>query len=187
MSKMKIDFKEILISAGALAIIAGGVTAALAGTNALTESKIAQMNEEAATKARMQVIDADSFEKQTLTDNGQEITYYEAVKDGQVVGYVFSVSSQGKSSGLVVMTGISTEGAITGVAITEENETAGYVDKVKKGGLLDRIKEAGTAGELHLGDNVDGVSQATKTSKGVVAGANQAVTYYTTYLKGGQK
>jgi len=182
----KLNIKEILISACALALIAAVTTAALAGTNALTHDRIAEINEAAANEARMQVMPADSFEKKTLDIEGKTVEYYEAVKDGDVIGFVFSVSVTGKSSGLVVMTGISTDGKITGVAVTEDNETAGYVDKVKKGGLLDRIVEAGAERPLEPGQDVDVVSQATKTSKGVISGVNQAIAYYNGYLKGGQ-
>ena len=38
-----------------------------------------------------------------------------------------------------------------------------------------------------LGETVDGVSQATKTSRGLVSGVNLAVHYYETYLKGGDQ
>ena len=55
--------KDILVSAGALMVIAGVVTAALAGTNALTEGVIARRAEETENAARRQVIDADSFER----------------------------------------------------------------------------------------------------------------------------
>lgn len=88
------------------------------------------------------------------------------------MGYVFTASVTGKSAGLVVMTGITAEGTISGVKVTEENETAGYVDKVTKGGLLDAFSGKNAA-PLTLGKDVDGVSQATKTSKGITDGVNQ--------------
>ena len=116
------------------------VTAALAGTNALTEGVIARRAEETENAARRQVIDADSFEKATLTDEGEEVVYYLAQKDGATVGYVFTTVTTGKSSGLTVMTGLDTAGTVTGVQVTADNETAGYVDKVVNGGLLDAMK-----------------------------------------------
>lgn len=169
---MKGTLKTILTSAGALTIIAAVATAALAGTNALTADKIAQNNEATATAARRTVIDADEFAAHTLQADGGEITYYAAQKDGETVGYVFSVTSSGKSSGLVVMTGVDTNGAVTGVAITEDSETAGYVDKVTDGGLLTAL-----VGQTDT-DKVDAVSQATKTSKGVLKGVQKALDYY---------
>ena len=67
-SKSYRNIRDILISSVSLAVIAGVVTAALAGTDALTKNTIAQRNEQAETEARLQVIEAESFEKQALTD-----------------------------------------------------------------------------------------------------------------------
>ena len=185
---MKNNGKDILVSAAALTIIGAVVTAALAGTTLRTKHTRQPRSDEAATAARRQVIQADSFEKQMKMYGDQQtskfLTYYIAVKDGQTVGYVFTAAATGKSAGLTVMTGISREGVITGVAITEENETAGYVDKVTKGGLLAAFSGKDAA-PLTPGTEVDGVSQATKTSKGITDGVNQAIAYYEDVTKGG--
>lgn len=181
---MKSKLRDIAVSALALAVIGGMVTAALAATNELTKGTIAQRSAETEDAARRQVIDADSFDQAALSLDGEEVTYYVAVRDGETAGYVFTASVTGKSAGLVVMTGISADGSITGVAVTEENETAGYVDKVIEGGLLDRLtgRQAQT---LTLGEDVDGVSQATRTSRGIVDGVNQAIDWYNQLTKGG--
>lgn len=166
MNKMK----EILISALTLTVIAVVVTGALAATNALTAGTIAARTEETENAARSEVMDADDFIKKTQDD----FTYYVAVKNGAEIGFVFTTVSTGKSSGLTVMVGISNVGNITGVKITADNETAGYVDKIVKGGLLDSFKGK-PAKQMALGTNVDAVSQATKTSKGVLAAVNKAI------------
>lgn len=172
-------FKEILISALALTLIAGCVTAALAGTNALTAGVIADRTAETENAARRQVIEADSFEEQS----GGDFVYHTAIKDGQTVGYVFTTQATGKSSGLTVMTGISADGIVTGVIITADNETAGYVDKLNKAGYTDQF--VGKPAEyFDFGEDVDAVSQATKTSKGVAAAVNLAVERYQQAVKG---
>lgn len=181
---MKKNARDIAVSALSLAVIGGVVAAALAGTNLLTRDTIAARSEAAATAARRQVIDADTFDKAILSDGDKEIVYYVAEKDGAVAGYVFTATVTGKSAGLVIMTGITAQGTVSGVTITEENETAGYVNKVKGAGLLDRLTGR-EAAPLAFGTDIDGVSQATKTSKGVVEGVNQAITYYHTLTKGG--
>ena len=77
------------------------------------------------------------------------------------------------------MTGLDTAGTVTGVQVTADNETAGYVDKVKKGGLFDAFRDKETTdGGFTLGEDIDGISQATKTSRGVTEGVNKAVAYY---------
>ena len=119
--------------------------------------------------------------------DGQEVVYYTALQGGETVGYVFTVSTTGKSAGLTVMTGISADGKITGVTVTDDNETAGYVDKVRDGGLFDRFMgQEAPDGGFTLGKDIDGVSQATKTSRGVTDGVNQAVAYYQQIQKGAE-
>lgn len=176
------QLRDIVVSTLALAVIAGGVTAALAGTNALTAGTIAQRTAETENAARQQVIDADTFEKQTLEDGTE---YYTALKGGELTGYVFTVTTTGKSSGLTVMTGIGADGAITGVKVTDDNETAGYVDKVIGGGLLEAFKGK-EAQPFTIGGNVDGVSQATKTSRGIADGVTQAAALYEQITEGGE-
>ena len=173
-------FKEIFVSTITLTLIAALVTAALAGTNALTADTIAARTQEAENAARLQVMSADTFDEKT-TD---AFTYYVGVKDGQTVGMVFTTEATGKSSGLTVMTGIDTDGVITGVTVVEDNETAGYVAKVVKDGFLDRLTGV-KAETMTLGVEVDGVSQATKTSKGILAAVNEAIARFK-QVEGGQ-
>ena len=90
----------------------------------------------------------------------------------EVIGYVFTAVSTGKSAGLVVMTGVDASGTVTGVAVTEDSETAGYIAKVTDGGLFETLK-----GRQNT-DGVDTVSQATKTSKGILKGVDKALEYF---------
>lgn len=167
------NVKQILISTFALCVIAACVTGALAATNALTMGTIAARTEQIENAARSEVMQADDFEKKTQDG----FTYYVAVKDGAEVGFVFTAVGTGKSSGLTLMVGISNVGNITGVKITADNETAGYTDKVEKAGLLDGLKGK-QAKPLVLGTDVDAVSQATKTSKGVLEAVNKAIAQF---------
>lgn len=178
------NFKEILISSVTLMLIAAVVTAALAGTNALTKDTIKKQTEEAETAARMEVIEADSFVQGTVTLDGKEQVYYTAYADDAAVGYVFTTASVGKSAGLTVMTGISKSGTITGVKVTDDNETAGYVNKVEKAGFLSAFI-AKPAKEMKIDTDVDAVSQATKTSSGICKAVNQAIAAYQAIKEGG--
>ncbi len=177
------NLKEILISALALMIIAGVVTAALAGTNELTKDTIDKLTEETENAARMEVIAADSFVQGSVTVDGAEQMYYTAYADDAVVGYVFTTESVGKSAGLTVMTGISKAGTITGVKVTDDNETAGYVDKVVKAGFLAAFTGK-PAQEMTMDADVDAVSQATKTSGGICKAVNKAIAGYQAIKEG---
>ena len=67
--------------------------------------------------------DADDFDEKTVTVDGVEYTYYEA-KNG--AGYVFSGSNKGYGGAVVSMVGISSDGKVVGVKVTEaSDETPG--------------------------------------------------------------
>ncbi|MGI6264038.1 MAG: FMN-binding protein [Acutalibacteraceae bacterium] len=176
---MKSKLKSVLLAALTLTLIAGVTTAALAVTDYFTRDTIAARSEQIANEARRQVLTADAFEEATVALDGKDVTYHVGKKGGQTVGYVFSVTTSGKSAGLVIMTGVDITGQITGVAVTENSETAGYVDKVTKAGLL-----SGLVGKDST-DGVDTVSQATKTSKGVLHGVEDALAIYAAITGGG--
>lgn len=169
---MKKSVREILISAVALMVIAAVVTAALAATNLLTKDKIATLLAEKETEARSELIADADFEEATLVDNGNTVKYQVAKKDGVTIGYIFTVVSKGKSSGLTVMTGVGVDGKVIGVKITDDDETAGYVDRIIKAGFLDSM-----LGKSDV-DDVDTVSNATKTSDGVRKAVKKALEYY---------
>ncbi len=171
-------FVQCLIPALCLMLIGAAVTAALAGINLLTKDTIEAQTKEAADAARREVITADTFTDHKLVTESGTVVYQTAERDGMTVGYIFTTVTSGKSSGLTVMTGIDLNGKITGIAITEDNETAGYVDKIRKDGLLDRIVEVNDV-------TVDVTSNATRTSKGILKGVEQALSYYNQLTKGG--
>lgn len=165
--------KEIALAALALTLICAIVVAALAGTNLLTRDTIAAIELEATNAACNEVLAADSY---TLLEGAWAngiLEVYEAQNGEAICGYVVKTSTVGKSSGLVLMTGITMDGAVSGVAIIDDSETAGYIDTVTKGGLLERLRgvTANTAG-------VDGVSQATKTSDGIKDGVDLALSVF---------
>ncbi len=159
----------------ALTAICAVVVAALAGTNLLTADTIAAAQKQATNDACRTVLpDAASF---TLCEgewaDGVEEVYIGAAENSDTVGYVIKTSTNGKSSGLIVMTGIGIDGVVCGVTIVDDNETAGYVNTVTEGGLLQRL--TGISSDATA---VDGVSQATKTSGGVKNGVALALAVY---------
>ena len=169
------NVKSILGAALVLTAICAVVVAALATTKLLTADTIAAAQEQATNEACATVLPA--AETFAVLDgkwqDGVEAVYVGTAADGVAVGYVVKTSTSGKSSGLIVMTGIAADGTVNGVQVIDDNETAGYIDTVTKAGLLDRL--------LGVADNVaeiDGVSTATKTSNGIKSGVALALTVY---------
>ena len=87
----------------------------------------------------------------------------------ELVGYVVKTSTKGKSKNFVMMTGVTVDGRINNLSVVSQAETAGYVNKAASvfEGLVG--KDAQTQAE------VDAVSNATKTSNAVLAGARLAL------------
>ncbi|MBR5134852.1 MAG: FMN-binding protein [Clostridia bacterium] len=174
---MRDSIKPILIAALTLAVITAVVVAALGLTDLLTRDTIAAQSEKATNEACQAFFENATFGEAALPASGAwpegVVAVYEAKRDGAVVGYVVKTSTTGKASGLEVMTGIGIDGAVVGVSVVNDGETAGYVKSVTEGGLLDRLK--GVKGDASA---VEGVSQATKTSNGIKEGVSLALAVY---------
>lgn len=174
------NVKSIIAAVLTLTIITAAVVAALGLTDLLTKDIIAKQAADATTQACKTVMPtADEFIGMDVsalsegTSSRGVLAVYKAKKGETVCGYVVKTSTNGKSSGLEVMTGIDMNGAVVGVEVLSNGETAGYVDTVTKGGLLDRLK--GVQGSA---SSVDAVSQATKTSNGIKDGVSLALQVY---------
>lgn len=171
------NVKEILQAALTLTAIAAVVVAALAGTNILTRDAIAE-NERAATatacKAAFPAPDGSAYTYE-LAENPpavEGVTELYEVKDGEtLVGYVVKTVTKGKSRHFVMMTGVTVDGTVKSLSVVSQSETAGYVDKVKKGGLFDALLGA----NVQTQHDVDAVSNATKTSNAVKDGVELAL------------
>ena len=82
-----------------------------------------------------------------------------------------------------MMVGVDGEGGVTGVSIVKHSETSGIGTKVAENepnkagvGMLSQFEGMSAAdGTLAVGTNVDAVSGATVSSRGVTAGVNAAL------------
>lgn len=177
---MKLDAKSILLPTVILFIICVVVSAALAGTNLLTKDKIAEQQVLKAEESRKIVLEAaESFEEQ----NGGE--YYTGVAGGQTVGYVFETESKGYGGTVQVMTGISSDGDITGVVILSHAETPGLGANAEKDSFRDQFKQPAPEGGIEVvkyqtpkEGQIEAMTGATITSKAVSSAVNQAVEKY---------
>ena len=177
-------FKEIIKPSLILFIICLLTTVALAGTNLLTEQKIKQQEEENARKTQAQVLPtANVFEEKEDYVEGKN-------ENGEAVGYVFTTSAKGYGGEISVMTGVSSDGKITGVAILSHGETPGlganaakeeftkqYIGNDAENGVS-VTKNAPKEGEIVA------VTSATISSKAVTSAVNEALESYEK-IKGG--
>ncbi len=137
--KVQIDWKVVFKLGLILFVISAVAACALALTNEVTAGTIEQMNVEKNTVARQEVLpDATEFEQVPAEDVeklaveiGMEkpeelLEVFTGTNGGQVVGYTVKTGPTSGFSGEVqVLTGISTEGVISGITIIKHNETPG--------------------------------------------------------------
>ena len=189
---MKLDKPFIGKVAGTLTAICLVVAALLGCVNAITAERIAAINL-ANTEASLQAVapDADKFAALELTEkltaaasaNGAKLTEaYEVKENGARAGYAFKIVASGSQGSIEMIVGVDADGSVTGVSIVSSKETAGIGSKVMENnalpsgvGVLDQFIGMSGAGSLKVGANIDAISGATVSSKGVTRGVNAAL------------
>ena len=108
---------------------------------------------------------------------------YEAQVGGATAGYAIKVVASGSQGKIEMMVGVDGEGTVTGVSIVKNAETAGIGSKVMTNmptasgvGVLSQFEGKSAAdGLLAVGTNVDAISGATVSTRGVTNGVNAAL------------
>lgn len=192
---MKLNAKDVLKPAAILFAICVIVAAALAGTNLLTEDKIAQQAAAKAEESRKLVIPiAAYFEELDETEyppKWEGGTVYKAwyEKDAEskwVCGYVFETSAKGYGGDVKVMTGIAGIGAdyaeVTGVVILSHGETPGLGANAEKEEFRNQYQQALPKNGLEIvkyqtpaEGEIEAMTGATITSTAVTNAVNQAI------------
>ena len=103
------------------------------------------------------------------------------------MGYVFETEGKGYGGSVNVMTGISTEGSITGVVILSHGETPGLGANAEKEEFRDQYKQpvANNVGGIQVvkyqtpsEGQIEAMTGATITSTAVTNAVNQAIAEY---------
>ena len=175
---MKIEGKFILKVAGTLTAIPLVVAALLGATNALTEDKIAAINKANTEVALAAVVSSPDCEFPPIeeipqaaidaakTQSGKLTEAYRVVVNGEDAGYAFKIVAGGSQGDIEMIVGVDADLAITGISVVDAAETSGIGTKV--------VGKSG-AGSLVVKTNIDAVSGATVTTKGITKGANAAL------------
>ena len=189
--KVHMDPKYIIKLTVTLFVTCVIVAGLLGLVDNVTREKIAAINWEN-TVAAMKAVVADP-DATTFSDALQDIeapsaaaaaaggtldSVYEVQVGGANAGYAIKVVASGSQGNIEMMVGVDGEGAVTGVSIVDNAETAGIGSKVmeNQNGVLDQfIGRSAADGTLAVGTNVDAITGATVSSKGVTAGVNAAL------------
>ena len=173
------DVKTILNLALRLTVIVAAVVLMLATVNAVTKDRIAENNEKSRNEACGALI--ESYDISSLDIDYGDITHFDkssvavwrGTKDGALAGWCVEVTGKGYSSdGIGLIVGISADGkTVLGVKCVSSSETSGIGSKVTDESYLSAFADSPTDGV----SGIDGVSGATRTSRGVKDGIRDAV------------
>ncbi|MBO4468322.1 MAG: RnfABCDGE type electron transport complex subunit G [Clostridia bacterium] len=174
-------YKEIIIPTVVMICICLVITAALAGTNLLTESKIEEIKKTEQEESRSEVLKADKYDVyDDLTENEEYVAFDEA---GNTAGYIFVNNVKGYGGEVKVMTGIKVDGTISAVKVLDAtSETPGLGQNTGKADFYDRYSGLSTKKEITVvksgaskdSNSVNAVTGATISSKAVTKAVNEA-------------
>lgn len=173
MSNWNKVFKPIVV----LCVICIVITGALAATNSATAPVIAEAKAEAERLARTELLpEADDFAPVEGIEVENVSDVY-AANNG--AGYVITSTSKGYGGTITVMSAFSPDGKIKQIKITEAAETPGFGSNVTDNkSYWERYAGLDGTKQLVLGQDVDGWSGATISSKALLRAMNSAIEAY---------
>jgi electron transport complex protein RnfG len=169
-----------------LGVICLAATLVLAVTYEVTRPKIeAQLKIEEQAALKQIVPEADSFEAKSAGD----IEYFDAMKNGALVGYCIKMTGVGYGGYLRMIVGIDTKGIIKGVNVLEHQETPGLgskINEIKPGEgepyFLRQFKGK-QAQTVAVRRDIDAITGATISSKAVTDAINKTVSEFLLKVK----
>lgn len=179
----KSDIPQIIKVSIILFLITGISAFILAYANKVTKPLIDENNRIKQETAMKKVMpDAESFEENTgfiAEENAVVKKVYDAKAGGETVGYAVLSEPMGYNGAISMVVGISSDGVVTGLDITNQTETAGLGANCTNPEFTGKF-EGKTAGievvKKTPGENqIDAMTSATITSKAVTGGVNAAI------------
>lgn len=139
--------------------------------------------------------DAESFELVEVDiEEGSIINEVnKGLKGNEIIGYAIKVSPKGFGGLIQLMVGIGVDGKLGGIKVLSHAETPGLGANATNPEFSGQYKDKETASELVVvktgaskSNEIQAITGATITSKGITKGVNEAIKLFNTKLKGGQ-
>lgn len=166
-----------------------GLTLGLAN-NATAES-IAQNSKINKEDLKVILPGADTIKDSPKEPSGIVKQILEAYNGSELVGYVLKVTPKGFHGDIDMMVAIDKDGKQTGIKVIAQSETPGVGSKIEQPIFQDKFKDKATDKPLKVvktsaaqPNEVEGISGATISSNAVATGANEAIKFYKTNIKG---
>ena len=172
--------KNRFVHYGIVLLVIAAVSAGILGlVNDFTKTVIAQNNEKAQNEAKRQVLTAASSfksEEAVSVDGLDFIPGYDA--NGNKVGYVTTVAQPGYAGDITFILGVTLDGKIAGVRVTNQAETPGLGAKVA--GIEWQDHWIGKDSSYEFNKSVDAFAGATISPTAVYTGLIRALKAYET-------
>ena len=180
MTKSKSTGAYVLRLTLTLFLITTIVAGLLGLVNYVTADTIAEQIAQKAENAMRQVLEADSYEPLDVPEESAVTAAYRAGDRG----YVVRVAPNGFGGAIDMMVGVDKAGAVTGVAIVSQSETASLGANCTREDF--RAQFTGKTGTLSVskdGGEIEALTGATVTSRAVTEGVNTALEFVQEVLK----
>ena len=163
--------KSILLPIMAIVLAA----AILFGLNFGLASYRAEKNtQELTTKMQTILPGSETFTEEAYTgEDANIVTTYKAEN-----GYVVETCTYGYAGNITMLIGVSNEGTVTGLQVRDMSETQGLGGEALWNWEF-LIQFLNNAGDAEIGENIDGLTGATVTSKAIARSVNSAVGFVT--------
>lgn len=170
--------KDILKIAVILFVVCGLAAGSLSFVNLATKDRIAAFAREEKVAAFRRIFpEADSFAERPPAGEGGEVTDWDAVAGGAVVGSVHLLRPMGYSGAIELVFGEDASGALTGVQVLTHTETPGLGAKIAAESWTGQFKGK-RRDEVALtkdGGAIDAISAATISSRAVTRAIHDAM------------
>ncbi|MBS4535950.1 RnfABCDGE type electron transport complex subunit G [Clostridium sp. D2Q-14] len=181
-----------IIKIGLILLLIASIAAVVLGlSNGITNPVIEEVEMEKSQEARAEVLpEADEFQIVELDDVPAGITeVYEGLVGDEIVGFAIKTATVGYGGNVEVITGISSEGEITGMKVVGHEETPGLGANATTAEFQDQYK--GKSAESEIGvvkstpsneNDIQAITGATITSDAVTKGVNLVIELFNNTL-----
>jgi electron transport complex protein RnfG len=173
--------KEVFKLSVTLALICAIAGAALAATHSVTSVVIAERKQAELQRALGDLLPAADRFEETTRDG---VTFFLATKDGKPVGAIMQSAGSGYAGPINLLVAVDMSGAAQGVRITGHRETPGIGDRVAAPAFLRQFTGKTARDPLAVGGDVQAISGATLSVRGVTAGVRNALLMFGQHVLG---
>lgn len=117
-------------------------------------------------------------------EKGEPVEFYVGKKNGKPTGVAFRSVAKGYAGNISIMVGVTPEGKVYGIEIISQNETPGLGNKIAHkqytGQFLNKTLSGSRWEVKKRGGDFDQIAAATVSSRAVVKGIEEGLSFYHT-------